>query len=422
MTKWLLALVAMTVAVVAAVVWLPAPPAKVQVQANYPKRLPQVVTVPFRFPQEVSHNYEYGQDGVIDSDRIEFDDGGYGLMTFRPNKTAIEYTRYYPARPDGEVRIKAHVRFADDGQTYLSTYQKDPDGWTIMSGERDAFGVWIEVKYYPQSTVAMQTRTYDKPSWWANMQGVYVRMLTDVRNWPGGQIKYIYQAPDFSITRISTFDEAGRAVTWQEHRGRTEDGFINWPGSETRKLTYALKQGEVADEATYWVVETQNYNKLGEPTHKRVFNHSSMVSFINIDGFGLVTQRWNMITTTIPDVAKRLAPENFFLERVSVPSFDGKTNVVYKFMLSGSHRLREQTYDEVRPDIGLVSVTRKIRENGRIEVVTVTANGKEVEKLSFEDNDQAPTLSVSAELLRQVEYTAPLVAAHDPDYNMGPGQ
>lgn len=418
MTKWLFALVAIASAVVAAVVWYPLPPAQVQVQVNYPKRLPQIVTVPFRYPKEVSHNFDYGPDGVIDSDRIEFDDGGYGLMTFRPNKTAIEYTRYYPARPDGKVRVMAYVRFADDGQTYLSTYQKDPDGWTTLSGERDEYGVWVEVKYHPQSTVAMQTRTYDKPNWWTNMQGVYTRMLTDVRTWPGGRIKYILQAPDFSITRISTFDEDGRAVTWQEHRGRIEDGFINWTGSENRKLTYSLKQGEVADEATYWVVETQNYNKLGEPTHKRVFNHSSMVSFINIDGFGLVTQRWNMVTTNITDVAKRLAPENFFLERVSVPSFEGKTNVVYKFMLSGSHRLREQTYDEVRPDIGLVSVTRKIRENGRIEVVTVTANGKEVEKLSFEDNDQAPTASVPAELLRQVEYTAPLVAAHDPDYNM----
>ncbi len=418
MTKWLLALLAVPVAVVAAVVWFPPSPAKVQVQVNFPKRLPQVVTVPFRFPQEVSHNFEYGQDGVIDSDRIEFSDGGYGLMTFRPNKTAIEYTRYYPARPDGEVRIMAYVRFADDGQTYLSTYQKDSDGWTILSGERDAFGVWIEVKYHPQSTVAMQTRTYDKPNWWPNMQGVYTRMLTDVRTWPGGQIKYILQAPDFSTTKISTFDEAGRAVTWQDHRGRIEDGFINWQGSETRKLTYALKQGEVSQGATYWVVETQNFNEQGEPTHKRVFNHSSMVAFIDIDGFGPVTQTWNMITTNIPDVSKRLAPENFFLERVLVPSHDGMTNIVYKFMLSGTHRLRERTFDEMRPDIGKVSVTQKIRENGRIEVVTVTANGKEVEKISFEDNDQAPAISVPAQLLKQLDYAAPLVAAHDPDYNM----
>ena len=417
MTKWLLALVAIPVAVVAMWVAFHPPSARVLVEVNFPKRLPHVVTLPHRFPKEVTHDFEYGTDGAIVADRITFDDGGYGLMTFRPDKTAIEFTRYYPARASGDKRVMAYVRFDLDGQTYLSTYEKDADGWTTLSGTRDDAGVWTEVKYHPQSTVVAQTRTYDKPSWWPNRQGVYTRMMTDVRTWPGGQVKYEYTAPDFSVTRIKTFDEVGFVCTWQEHRGRIEDGFINWPGSNTRRLNYALKQGEVSSDVTYWVVETENFNKQGEHTHKRVFNYDSMVAFLSIDGFGSVTQTWNMITQSVQDVQKRLDPENFFLARLAIASYEGKTDLVYKFVLSGNHRLHELTYNEVRPDIGLVSVTKKIRENGRVEHVTVTQNGTEVEKQSFEDNDQAPIVVVPAKLALQQEYTAPLVAAHSPDYN-----
>lgn len=420
MSKWFFALLAIPVAVVAFVVWTP-PPAQKPVVVDYPKRLSQVVSVPFRFPKEVAHNFTYDADGFVVSDRIMFDDGGYGLMTFRRDTTAIDYVRYYPVSPDGKERVMDYVMFDLNGRTHLAAYHKDAEGWITMSGNRDSDGVWTELDFHPQSMIVARKRVYDKPSWWLNMQGVSTRMTSEVRNWPGGQKKYVYMAPDYSGFQVATFDELGFAVTKQDHRGRIEDGFINWPGSETPKLIYALKQGEVNSDATYWVVETQNFDKQGELTHKRVFNHSSMEAYLTIDGFGPVVQRWQMKTANITDVAKRLAPDNFFLERVSLASWDAKTNVVFKFMLSGSFRLREQTFDEFRPDLGTVSVTRKIRENGRVEVISVTADGKEIEKLSFEDNDEAPVVSVPAQLMRQFDYTAPLVAAHDPDYNMRGG-
>ena len=415
MTKWLIALAAIAVALVVALVHAP-PPASKPVVEHFPKRLTQVVTVPFRFPNEVEHKFTYGPNGSVVSDHITFDDGGYGLMTFRADTTAIDYVRYYPASSDGKERVMDYVMFDRDGRTHLNAYHKDADGWITMSGSRDSAGVWTELDFHPQSLIVARKRVYDKPSWWLNMQGVYVRMTSEERNWPLGQKQYVYTAPDYSSFQIRTFDELGFDVTRQDHRGRLEDGYINWPGSNTHKLTYALKQGESNPDVTYWVVETANFDKQGELTHKRVFNHSSMVAFVTVDGFGPVVQSWNMKATNIPDVAKRLAPENFFVERLSLASYEGKTNVVFKFMLSGSYRLREQTYDEVRPDVGPVSVTRKIRENGRIEVISVTANGKEIEKVDFEDNEEAPVVSVPAELLRQYDYTAPLVAAHDPDY------
>lgn len=420
MTKWLIALASIATAVVAALVCTP-PPAGKQVVANFPKRLTQVVTVPFRFPKEVEHNFTYGPNGSVVSDRITFDDGGFGLMTFRPDTTAIDYVRYYPASPDGKERVMDYVMFDADGRTHLAAYHKDADGWTTMSGSRDSAGVWTELDFHPRSMIVARKRVYDKPSWWLNMQGVYVRMTSEERNWPRGQTQYVYTAPDYSSFQIRTFDELGFAVTRQDHKGRIEDGFINWQGSNTHKLTYALKQGEANQSATYWVVETANFDKQGELTHKRVFNHNSMVAYVTVDGFGPVVQSWNMKTTNIPDVSKRLAPDNFYLERLSLASYEGKTNVVFKFMLSGSYRLREQTYDEVRPGVGPVSVTRKIRENGRVEFISVTANGAEVEKLSYEDNEEAPVVSVPAQLMRQFDYTAPLVAAHDPDYNMHGG-
>lgn len=422
MKKWLLPVLAVILVAAACAVAMYRAPVETRVSLGFPQRLPEVLSLPHRFPGEVSRQFNFSADRTtLLSAEIEFDDGGTGILLFRPDKTALEYTRFYARKADetGEPRIRNLVRFAADGRTYLEEIRKDLDGMLTLSGKRDEDGKYTEIKFHPGTTLAKQTRVYTKPVYWANYEGVMTTLLSDIRTWPNGQRQYAFFQKDINISETSAFDEIGHPVFHRSQRGVIESGFINWQETAVNKLVYEVKRGEtVPNEASYWIVDTTNFNVDGSLNHHREFGHNYMQPTLTIPGFGTVTQRWLMKVSYLPP-EKRLKQDNFFLGQITLPAYDGKVNVVYRFMLSGSYRLREQTYDEIRPGVGKVSVRRKIRENGRIEHVAVFLGEVPLESFSFEDDEKAPTVSVPEALTRAYAYETPFVPAPEPDWVHG---
>lgn len=370
----------------------------------FPTKLQDLVRLTGKIEKMRCPRYDDEHRRVLHS-VILYRNGDAALVYYRENGTVSEFSHYHgnenaTCQTIDISRLKLWGKMDATGRNVLTVRGFDENGIPNLIADRQKDGSFLEEQFHPGGIVLARKRLW-------NAKAV---LQKDDSFWFNRNLRSTFVRFGTYDTEVKTFFENGLPESYKKEGYYQKEGWFRWSDGKTSRLGWKISYA-ILDDYFHYHVDTVYYDRQGNVDHYRVFALETMTVKRGMPEFGVVNQTWKLLDKSLP-VEKRFAQDNYILKDVQLRSFNGMTDLVYRFSERG--HLEAFEYNQPGNNGRDFRMKKKIRPDGSVaKLEVVTATGLPVFSREFSGSEGGMEV-VPAELVAVIPYLTPPELPFDP--------